>query len=244
MSDIPNSLTQCMDPQSMSVQDFFTKGTDLAKATGMDEKCVKAANSSGMNLSMSMDVNVPFASAAAQASMAAYTRSMTESGCGQFAQNLSNQMNAMKDINCSIKNTQSNVNVNQVAGNSLQLESIPLEPFEAAALEKLQQALINLDQLQITILANPNITKERLDILLKLNESNKKTYQSLIKNYDRSININNSQLNQSVVQRQAGSIDITNINVDDIVKNQKIIATATAQNKLQQDLGVDALTPE
>lgn len=241
--DIPESLTSCMDPSTMSLADRTSKAADLAAANGMNDKCVKAAQTDAKAMSASASASVPFAEVSAQVSAQSSSTQMNESGCGQFALNVQNQLNAMKNINCKIKSTSNSVGAEQVSGNSINIKTLPLTPQEEANKAKLEKQLTDLQALALNLMANPRVPADRLDKLLALNKQNQETAQALLDSYNRDINLTNSSIVQSIVQRQASSISLSTADVDSIVQSQKAIAQATAENKLAQDLGVAALTP-
>jgi hypothetical protein len=245
MSDIPNSLTQCKEPREMKLGEYLTNTADLAKATGMDQVCVKQADLNVTNFTASGSAQAGWGAADVgfESTLTLTNQKMSEAGCGQFAMNINNQMNSVKDINCNIKSKQTSVSTQQVAGNSIELETIPRTKEENANLAELQKDLKELKQQAMLLLANPNITKDKLEIFLKLNETNQKDTKELINSYKRDIIISNSSIIQSIVQKQAGSISIQNEQVENIVKAQKVLAKVTAENKLAQELGVNALSP-
>ena len=245
MSEIPSSLTQCKEPRDMKLGEYLANTVDLAKATGMDQTCVKESelHSLDMGASGSVSAGWGMAEAGFEASLTKIDNKMKEVGCGQFAMNINTQMNAMKDINCTIRNNQSSVSTSQVAGNSITLQTLPRTSEEEANLAKLNQDLIELKKQTMMIFANPNLSKDTLDMLLKLNKSNIEDTKALIKSYSRDIDINKSNIIQSVVQRQSGTISIDTVQTDEIVRAQKVIAKTTAENKLAQELGVNALSP-
>ena len=241
---IPESLTSCMDPSSMSLKDYVSNAADLAKASGMGEKCVKAAETEASAASASVSASVLFASASAQASWQNSKTKMAEAGCGQFALNVQNQMQQMKNINCKIKSTSNSVSAEQVSGNSISFRTLPLTSDEQANKAKLEKQILDLEETTLKLLANPNVPADRLKIMLDLNQKTKETTKLLLESYKRDINITKSNIIQSIVARQASSISLKTSDVDNIVVSQKAIAQATAENKLAQDLGVAALTPE
>lgn len=242
--DLPNSLTTCFQPSEQMVPDYFAKASDLAKSTGMNSTCQQAASSSGSSGSVSAGVSTPFGSAGGQASYQQYQRDMAQSGCGQFALNLSNMMNDMSTINCAIQSTNNTVNSQQVSGNSITYTTIPLTPEEEQNKQKLSQQIIDAQATTMRLVANPNLSPEMQQKLIDLNNSSINVFQSILDTYSRDINITNSTITQSIVQRLAAAISITAEQAKTIAAKQATIAQATAENKLAQDLGVDALSPD
>ena len=243
-NNIPESLTSCMDPSSMSLKDYVSKATDLAQATGMGEKCVKSAQTEASAASASVSASLLFASASAQASWQNSKTKMAEAGCGQFALNVQNQMQQMKNINCQIKKTNNSVSGTQVQGNSISFRTLPLSNEEKANKAKLEKQILDLEETTLKLLANPNVPADRLKIMLDLNQKTKETTKLLLESYKRDINITNSNIIQSIVAKQASSINSSTVDIKQIVSAQKAIAKTTAENKLAQDLGVAALTPQ
>ena len=240
---VPDSLTTCMDPNSMSLKDYMSKTADLAAATGMGDKCVKAAQTEATAASVSASASIGFAEASAQASFQHSSTAMAEAGCGQFALNSQKQLNEMKNINCTIKATNNSVNAEQVSGNSLNIKTLPLTPDEIANKAKLEQQLVDLQKLPFALAMNPNIDSKTQKTLLALNEQSIKTTKALLDSYKRDINITNSNIIQSIVAKQASSISLSTSDIKSIVSSQKAIAKTTAENKLTQQLGVAALSP-
>ena len=241
---VPDSLTSCMDPSSMSLKDYMSKTADLAKATGMDQQCQKAAQTEADAAAISASASIPFAEVSAQASFQHSSTAMQESGCGQFALNAQKQLNEMKNINCTVKSTNNSVNAQQVSGNSLSIKTLPLTPDEIATKAQLEQQLIDLQKMPFALAMNPNIDSKKQATLLALNEQAQNTTKALLDSYKRDINITGSNIIQSIVAKQASSISLSTTDVSNIVASQKAIAKTTAENKLSQQLGVAALTPE
>lgn len=245
MADIPSSLTQCQEPKDLKLGEYLTKTTDLAKATGMDQTCVKQTETDLLDMGASGSASVGWGAAEAgfQTHMTKLNNKMNEIGCGQFAMNINSQLNAMKDINCTIRNNSSSVSTIQKGENSIVLKTLPRTPEENANLAELQKDLKELKQQAMMLMSNPNIPKENLEILLKLNQSNTEDIKALINSYSRDINISNSKIEQQIIQKQSGSISIETAQEDLIIKAQKVIAKTTAENKLAQELGLNAVSP-
>jgi hypothetical protein len=244
MSEPPNSLTTCFSPpKELKAPDFFNKVADLAKSTGMDQKCEKTAQSAGANASASGNVDTLFGAGGFQASVAAYERSMAESGCGQFALNASNTLNSMANISCSIQKTENTVNASQVSGNSIIMETIPLTQNEESMKASISSQLITAQNNAMILISNPKLTPEQQQKMVDLNDKQIGTYKALLANYSRDINITNSTISQSIVQSMKSSISLSTDQITTIVSEQKAIAQNTAESKLAQDLGVDALSP-
>lgn len=244
MAEIPNSLTQCKEPSDMKLGEYLSSATDLAKATGMDQTCVKESELNSLDIGASGSASLlGMAEVGFETQMTKIDKKLKEVGCGQFAMNINTQLNAMKDINCTIRNNQSSVSTIQTGTNSIVLKTLPRTSEEEANLAKLNENLIELKKQTILILSNPNLPKDNMDIILKLNASNIEDTKALIDSYKRDITLNNSEFKQSLIQKQSGSISINTVQQDEIVRAQKIIATTTAENKLAQELGVDAVSP-
>jgi hypothetical protein len=240
----PDSLSKCFTPATEKVPDYFSKATDLAKSTGMNATCVQAAQSSGSSGSVSANIDSPFGSAGGQASYLQYQRNMAQSGCGQFALNLSNTMNDVSTINCAIQQNSSTVDASQVSGNSLTYTTLPLTAEEQTNQAKISQAIITAQTNVMQIAANPNLSPQQIQKLTQLNQSAMDTYKVILATYSRDVNITNSSINQTDIATLKSAITITDAVATTIADKQTTVAQSTAENKLAQDLGVDALSPE
>ena len=240
----PDSLSTCFTPDKQTVPDYFSKATDLAKSTGMNATCVQAAQSSGSSGSVSANIDTPFGSAGGQASYLQYKRNMAQSGCGQFALNLSNTMNDVSTINCTIQKNSTEVDAGQISGNSLTYKTLPLTTAEQTNQSKISQAIITAQTNIMQLAANPNLSPQQIQKLTQLNQSAMDTYKIILATYSRDVNITNSTINQTVISHLASGISITDAAASTIADKQSTVAQSTAENKLAQDLGVDALSPE
>ena len=239
----PDSLSTCFTPAKETVPDYFSKATDLAKSTGMNATCVQAAQSSGSSGSVSANIDTPFGSAGGQASYLQYKRNMAQSGCGQFALNLSNTMNDVSTINCTIQKNSTEVDAGQISGNSLTYKTLPLTTAEQTNQSKISQAIITAQTNIMQLAANPNLSPQQIQKLTQLNQSAMDTYKIILATYSRDVNITNSTINQTVISHLASGISITDAAASTIADKQSTVAQSTAENKLAQDLGVDALSP-
>lgn len=244
MSNLPDSLTTCFQPDKQTVPDYFAKATDLARSTGMDATCQQAAQSSGTNFAASVSGSSIIADVGAQVSGGTYQREMAQSGCGQFALNLSNMMNDISTINCAIQSTDNTVNSSQVSANSITLKTIPLTPEEEANKQKISQQIIAAQATAMQLVANPNLKPEQQQKLIDLNNSAITAFQAILDTYSRNVTIDNTVIKQDITQKLAAAISITSDQAKTIAAKQASVAQATAENKLAQDLGVDALSPE
>ena len=243
MSNLPDSLTTCFKPENQSVPDYFDKATDLARNTGMDATCQQAAQSSGANFAASASASTILGDVGAQISGSQYQRDMAQSGCGQFALNLSNMMTNISTINCAIQKTDNTVNSSQVSANRITFETIPLTPEEEANKQKISEKIIAAQATAMLLVANPSLKPEQQQKIIDLNNSAINAFQAILDTYSRNVTIDNTVIKQEVVQTLSAAISISTEQANTIAAKQAAVAQATAENKLAQDLGVDALSP-
>ena len=236
--NLPSSLTKCIEDKDDTFGDYTKQATDLARATGMDQKCVK--ESEGQGLTMEMHAKVPFASAGA--SMTAFNNSMAQSGCGQVTINLTNQRNAISAINCQIQKSSSTVVGSTTASNSIEFETLPLTSEEAKLKSTAENNIISLGNNLALAAINANLDDKKIKLLTKLIESTKVTNKMIIDSYDRSVNIRNSSINQTIVSSMKASITFDSQAAQTIQSAQVALAKSVAQNDLSQKLGVNSLT--
>lgn len=243
MNNLPDSLTTCFQPDKQKVPDYFAKASDLARSTGMDANCQQAAQSSGTNFAASMSADTIVGAIGAQISGGTYQRDMAQSGCGQFALNLNNMMNDISTINCAIQSTDNTVNSSQVSVNSITFKTIPLTPEEETNKKQISEKIIAAQATAMQLAANPNLKPEQQQKLIDLNNAAITAFQAILDTYSRNITIDNTTIRQDISQKMSASISISTEQAKTIAAKQATIAQATAENKLAQDLGVDALSP-
>lgn len=229
--------------QDLSVGDFISNTATLGKANGMDATCQQKAKSSGANFAASANLDTPIGSAGAQISGSQYDSEMEQAGCGTFISDIKNQLNSVAQINCTIKSNQTSVSNEQFAGNSITLKTLPLSDREQANLDNLTNKLFNAQMQAMTIATSSKLSNETVDLLKKINSNTISAIEKLIANYNRDINIRGSQITQSINQSMTSSISLSTSQTDSIVSSQKMLAEATAENKIKQELGFQALSP-
>lgn len=235
---IPDSLTKCIEPQNDTFGDYTRQATDLAKATGMDQTCVKESETQALTFSGS--AAVPFAEA--NIGITAFNNAMRQSGCSQVTVNLTNQRNAISTINCQIQKSRSSVIGNISSGNSIILETLPLSDTEAKLKAQTENNMVKAQNDLALAIINANLDSQKTQLLKDLMASTQATYQAVLNSYNRDITINKTAIVQSAVSNMKGTITISTEAAVDIKNAQSALAKSVAENDLKQKLGVNSLT--
>lgn len=233
----------CPKGLEIPVGNFGTEVSNIADKLGMSEKCKQRATSAGAFFSASAGANTPFGNAKAQTSGGAFARDMEQSGCSQSFLNLSKLYQLQETLSCNLVKNNSSNNMSSSNINQIEYTTIPLTYEEKNQKKKLEAELLKADRELIALL--PQLTTDaqinQMKLLINSKTENTKT---LLKTYDRSINFNNVNLNQTIDQSVKLDVVLTATARENIAAIQNSIAEVAAAQKIENDLGVDATTPD
>ena len=242
-----DSFNTCINnPDEQPPSSFLNQLSEVVKNSGMSEKCKKVADTFAANMAAEMKVAAGLA-ASGKAAGSILKNKMEQEGCGQWAVTLTDQLNSINRINCTLQRSQTDIQGSVSAGTSVVIETLPLtqqEQADKASAIKLQQELNNSFRLAQVDLIKKGIklsTNER-KLLEEFETGCKDDFQKVIDAYDRSISLKNTKIVQSIITELKGSIVLDDEQAQLIADNQEIIAKTEAESKLKQKLGVNSLT--
>jgi hypothetical protein len=257
----------CNIPNELSVADIFQNTKDLLDKMGADEKCKKAADTWGKNASTSGNFyargSVGWGAAEGEAgggfqdSSQSFANAMSEEGCGTYAISAIKQSTNIQKVQCAIQKAQNQSEVGVSASNTIDFRTVALTPEES----RLQQKLISdINNKYIITVPRPTFKDYSEMILLKiltpeqarqtLLEEQKQwddSRDSLIKNINNAYSRNISFKNGNITQRITGKIKIlSSLSAQEsqsIESTLKEISKITAEQELNQKLGLNSGTP-
>jgi hypothetical protein len=236
--NLPSSLTKCIEKKDDTFGDYVRQAVDLAKATGMDQKCIKESETQLFNAEAHAKVVI----ASAGSSITAFNNAMKQSGCGQVTLNLNNQRNAISAINCQIQKSSSTVIGNVSSSNSLSFVTLPLTEQEVKMKSLAENTMISLQRDLVLTTMNSNLDSKKIEALTKLIDSLMATNRMIIDGYDRSLTFESVKISQSIKSSMKASIVFNSDAAQEITNAQKTLAKSVAETDLTQKLGVNALT--
>lgn len=232
----------CPKGSEIPIGNFGKEVGNITDKLGMSETCKKAAQSAGGWVAASAGVNTPFGSAGAQTSAGAFNRKTKEAGCSQSFLNLSKLYQLQETLNCNLVKNNSSNNMSSSNINQIEYTTLPLTTEEIKKKAELEAELVKADAELLKAL--PQLTTElQINTMKLLIKSRKESLKTLIKTYDRSMNFNNVNINQSINQTVKLDVKLSAVAKENIASIQNSIAEVAVAHKIENDLGVDASTP-
>jgi hypothetical protein len=214
---------------------------------GFDAECTKRATSAFAAGSASVSADTPIGSAGAQTSFQASANDMAESGCGQFAANIQDVSTRLANLNCTIQDNQSSSSVTQTGTATIRLETQSPTGEQLAILEQAragQQASVDLAKANLSaFLISPGFSESRVPFFQKMIDDSQATLQETLEKISPPIKIIDSQVLNISNQTLKSEVTMTDTQETQIEEDIKAVATQAAEQKLRQQLGVNALTP-
>lgn len=234
-----NTTNSCNAP--VNAKNFGTNAAAIAKSMGMNQVCQQQANSSGQSFALAVKANTPIGGAGAAMAATNFRDKMSQSGCGQAYANMTNVALQTQNINCIInQNTTKTSNTSQTF-NQISIKAIPLTPTESQAKSyALKQFMTAQNQMYNLIKLYPNATT----LINQLIQNNHNLMNFVLSSYQRNVNITKTTLNQYITLTLNNKTNLNNTSASTIAAKQKAIATSTAQQHLQTQLGTNALSPQ
>jgi hypothetical protein len=212
-------------------QDFLDSLGQMATDMGMDETCVKAAESASASASASYEADMlGLAKAGGQMSMTAQSSSMEESGCGQFIMNASSIFDSQTNMTCNLSSTASSSVINAAAGASITIKTLAMTDNDVAALNSLTASISAL-----SFLVNDN------PALQTTIDSLNATMQTIT---NRSVDITDSTLTATSSTDINSAVSVTSSNESSLISDYQNIAQIEAEQTLESTMGFQALTTD
>jgi len=220
---------------------------ETLKAMGFDAECTKRATSAFAAGSASVSADTPLGAAGAQTSFQASANDMAESGCGQFVANLQDVSTRLANLNCTIQDNQSSSSVTQTGTATIRLETQAPTGEQLAILEQAragQQASVDLAKANLSaFLISPGFSESRVPFFQKMIDDSQATLQETLEKISPPIKIIDSQVLNISNQTLKSEVTMSDTQETQIQEDIKAVATQAAEQKLRQQLGVNALTP-
>lgn len=231
MAKAPSGQSQCGGgTKNPVVGDLTNNLPALAANMGMGATCKHAANTVSTAGAVSASVNVPFASAAGQASFQNINNQMSDSGCGSLSLSSSNIINAVHNMNCQLSSTSTSQTTSATNQVSISIETVALTSDQVAA--KLAAIKSNQEGLEAAYPFGALAITAAQDVAA-----------AVLNTYSRNITIGNS----TFLQKGTTSVKVVSALTTDqkttMAAQATIVAHAAATNHIKQALGTNALTP-
>lgn len=257
----------CEKPNELAVADIFQNTKDLLDKMGADEKCKKAADTWGKNASTSGNFyargSVGWGAAEGEAgggfqdSSQSFANAMSEEGCGTFAITAIKQATNIKKVQCAIQKAENQSKVGVNASNTITFRTADLTYEEARLKQKLLSDMTDKYSKNIPrpefkdyseMISNKVLTIEQArETLLADQKQWDDSRESLIKNinnaYSRNINFKNGNITQKIDGKINIISSLSAVESQSIESSLKDISKTTAEQELNQKLGLNSGTP-
>jgi hypothetical protein len=216
---------------------------DILDSMGYGQECKQQADSLATSFAASTSASCPFGSVGAQVSATAMDNSMSQSGCGVLAAQLTNVSNVQRAETCSETNVSNAQEMNISGKATIKIETIALKPVELDFYNKQLNNLSKTQQLYNSFALNPNIGDRQYKIITNGQKILDEQYKAIYALMERDVNIIDSNIEANA------QVTVKNIvqNTTNIAANMASEFEAKTASKAEADmsmkLGVNALSP-
>lgn len=147
-------------------------------------------------------------------------------GCGRFLLDLTNIIEQIQNIKCVISENENNTTLNVSGTNTIKIETLPLSPWEVKAKSEAEKLAI-LGAGQVAALGGDG-------------EAFNKTVELVLKSYDRSVTMNNTNLTQDIRTSIKVLGKFSEVQINEIEQAYEDIAKTVVNNNVERTIGVNA----
>jgi hypothetical protein len=211
------------------------------KAMGFDAECTKSARNAFATGSASLSASATLAELNTQASFTASANEMAENGCGQFSANLINVSTKLSNINCTIQDNQSTSSVTQTGTSTIRIVTQAPTGEQLKSLEQI--AIRQQDSVDKLVQIAATVPEENREFFQKMLANAQATLQETLDKMTPDLTIIDSKVLNISNQTLKSEVTMTDDQVTQIQKDITDVATQAAEQKMRQDVGVNALSP-
>jgi len=177
--DPADSKSGCAQPPKVSLADLFDKASELAKQTGGNQECIKAAqnyatqhsNSGSMNASAEASALIASAKASMTASYqnssSSQSQNNSEAGCGSLLINANNTLQQSAQLQCILNNYSQKSDQAISSSATITIRSLPLSTQQES--NKADSTAAFEKMLATTLASNSQVYAQAVNVILANN---------------------------------------------------------------------------